>query len=89
LRTTELAILYGDFQFHEVEDNIMAYSRAYFDQQAIVIFNKNNTRKEVVLELRDGFDYFKLVNHFGNHFLVDGNTLTISMEPNTFEILTL
>ncbi len=89
LRTSKSEFLYGDFHFHQVDDNIMAYSRAYFDKQAVVVFNKNNSRTEVTLNLRDGFNYMELINHFGNPFLVDENTVTITLEPNTFEILTL
>lgn len=88
LRTSKPAILYGDFQFHKVEDNILAYSRAYFDQQALVVFNKNNSRKQVTIELREGFNYLTMINHFGNPYLVDGNSVTITLDANSFEILT-
>jgi len=88
LRTSKPALLYGDFQFHKVEDNVMAYSRAYFDQQVLVVFNKDNSRKQVTLELRKGFNYLTMINHFGNPYLVDGNSVTITLDANSFEILT-
>jgi len=89
LRTSEMSILFGDFQFHKVEDDVMAYSRAYFAQQTIVVFNKSKTQQQVSVDLRPGFDYSSLVNHFGNSFSVEGNTLTVTLPSNSFEILTL
>ncbi|MEQ9092207.1 MAG: alpha-amylase family glycosyl hydrolase [Balneola sp.] len=89
LRTSEMSILFGDFQFLKVEDDVMAYSRAYFAQQTIVVFNKSKTQQQVSVDLRPGFDYSKLADHFGNTFSVEGNTLTVTLPSNSFEILTL
>lgn len=89
LRTNETSILYGDFVFHTVEDHTMAYSRAYFGKQAVVVFNKGKSSKDITIQLREGFDYSTLENNFGNEFSVEGNTLTITLPSNTFEILTL
>ena len=89
LRTNETSILYGDFIFHTVEENIMAYSRAYFGEQAIVVFNKDKSSKEITVQLREGFDYSTLESNFGNAFSIEGNTLTLTLPSNTFEILTL
>lgn len=89
LRTSKTSILYGDFKFHKVEDNIMAYSRAYFGKQAIVVFNKAKTSKEITIQLRDGVDYSKLVNNFNHEFSINGNSLTLTLPSNSFEILTL
>jgi glycosidase/phosphoribosyl-AMP cyclohydrolase len=89
LRTSNTSILYGDFIFHSVDDNVMAYSRSYFEDQAVVILNKDKVDREITLELRDGFDYTSLQNHFGNEFTVNGNLLTINIPSNSFEILTL
>ena len=89
IRTNSPEILYGDFKFHLVEDHQMSYSRAYFDKQAIVVFNKAKTTQEITVELRSGFDYSTLKAHFGNSFSIDGNNLTITLPTNSFEILTL
>lgn len=89
LRTTNTSILYGDFVFHKVEPNVMSYSRAYFGKQTIVIFNKDKSTKEITVQLRDGFDYSTLENNFGYEFSVEGNTLTVTLPSNAFEILTL
>lgn len=89
LRNTNIALLYGDFEFHLAEENTLAYSRAYFDQQVIAVFNKSNRTTTVSVTLRDGFDYQNLEASFGNSFEVAGNELTIQLPANSFEILTL
>lgn len=40
LRRSNMALLYGDTEFLSCSDTTWAYSRRYFDQQAIVVFNK-------------------------------------------------
>jgi len=89
LRTTNTSILYGDFVFHKADQNVMAYSRAYFGKQAIVVFNKDKSTKKITVQLRDGFDYSVLESNFGYEFSVDGNSITITLPSNTFEILTI
>jgi cyclomaltodextrinase len=89
LRNTNMALLYGDFEFHLAEENTLAYSRAYFGQQVIAVFNKSNRTTTVSVTLRDGFDYQNLEASFGNSFEIAGNELTIQLPANSFEILTL
>lgn len=89
IRNSSLPLLYGDFQFHKVQDDVLVYSRAYFDQQVIVIFNKSDKTQHIEVELREGIDYSNLSEQFGNQFEVHGNFLQITLPSNTFEILKL
>lgn len=89
LRNTNMALIYGDFVFHKVEQNTLAYSRAYFNQQVIAVFNKSNSSKVIKVELRDTYDYSALEAKFRNAFSVNESVLTITLPANTFEILTL
>ncbi len=89
LRNSNMPLLYGDFQFHVIEDDILAYSRAYFNQQVIAVFNKSKITRDIRIELRDGFDYSKLISYFGNRFKVENGVLIITVPANQFEILTL
>ena len=89
LRNTNLALIYGDFQFLTVQEDIMAYSRTYFHHQVIVVFNKSGAGKNIEVTLRPGFDYTKLKTHFGHSFEVEEGTLTLTLSPNSFEILTM
>ncbi len=89
LRNNSMPLLYGDFIFHLSEDDVMAYSRAYFEQQVIVVFNKSNTTKTISVSLREGFDYDQLITSFGNEFEINGSNLSVTLPANSFEILTL
>lgn len=89
IRNTNMALLYGDFVFHKVEEHTLVYSRAYFDQQVVVVLNKSNSRKTITVELRDTYDYSSLESRFGNDFTINGSELTLTLPANTFEILTL
>ena len=89
LRNTEMALTYGDFQFHTTTDHTLAYSRAYFDDQAIVVFNKSDQTQEIEIELREEFDYSGLTAQFGNDFRVEDGRLYVTLPSNQFEILTL
>lgn len=89
LRKTEMPLLYGDFQFHTVTENTLAYSRAYFEDQVIVVFNKAGQTEDIEIELRDDFDYGNLVAQFGNDFRVENGNLYVTLPANQFEILTL
>lgn len=88
LRNTTMPLLYGDFVFHNVSEDVMAYSRGYFNQQAIVLFNKSDDSKTIKVELRDQSDYSKLESQFGNSFEMEEHQLTITLPANSFEILT-
>ncbi|SMO75842.1 alpha-amylase family glycosyl hydrolase [Gracilimonas mengyeensis] len=89
LRTSEMPLLYGDFQFHTTTENTLAYSRAYFENQVIVVFNKGGQSEEIEVELREEFDYSQLQAQFGHDFRVDEGRLFVTLQPNQFEILTL
>lgn len=89
LRNTEMALTYGDFRFHDTDENTMAYSRAYFEDQVIVIFNKANTEQVIEIDLREEFDYSILKAQFGNNFMFENGSLTVTLPSNKFEILTL
>ncbi|WP_103663689.1 alpha-amylase family glycosyl hydrolase [Gracilimonas amylolytica] len=89
LRNNEMSLTYGDFRFHTVGEDKLAYSRAYFEDQSIVVFNKADSDQEISLQLRDEFDYTNLKAHFGNDFRVENGRLYVTLPSNTFEILTL
>ncbi|MDZ7806688.1 MAG: alpha-amylase family glycosyl hydrolase [Gracilimonas sp.] len=89
LRNSEMALTYGDFKFHATEDNTMAYSRAYFGDQVIVVFNKADSDQDIEIELRKEFDYTNLMAQFGHDFSIENGNLIVTLPSNKFEILTL
>ncbi|MEM9686084.1 MAG: alpha-amylase family glycosyl hydrolase [Bacteroidota bacterium] len=50
LRKNNMALLYGTTRILRADDHIFIIKRQYFDEEAIIIFNKSETRKT--------FDYF-------------------------------
>ncbi len=89
LRNSEMSLTYGDFRFHTVGEDQLAYSRAYFEDQSIVVFNKADSAQEIDIQLRDEFDYTNLKAHFGHDFRVENGRLYVTLPSNAFEILTL
>ena len=89
LRNSEMALTYGDFQFHTTTENTLAYSRAYFGNQVIALFNKSDQNEVLEITLREGFNYDQLIAEFGHDFSIEGETLTLTLPANSFEILTL
>jgi cyclomaltodextrinase len=88
LRQNTLALQYGDFNILQATQHILVYSRAYFDQKVIVLFNKNKTTTNIELDKKMvGIKPWK--DNFGSniHLSKSGN-LIISMAPLSFEILT-
>ncbi|MEX0721892.1 MAG: alpha-amylase family glycosyl hydrolase [Balneolaceae bacterium] len=89
LRNSEMPLTYGDFKFHTVTKNHFAYSRAYFEEQAISVFNKSDKQERVEVNLREEFDYSTLRARFGHKFEIQDEVLHVILPANSFEILTL
>ena len=88
LRSDHLAFVYGDFRTLKVTPRTYAYSRSYFGEHGLVVFNSSSEPRVVRVEIpaemvRSGF-----TAHFGKTFEVDGNELVVEMEPESFEVLT-
>jgi len=88
LRKNNLPLIYGDFTGLKVTDNVYVYMRSYFDEAVIVVFNKDRSKKKIVFELPGRYSFLKLVPAFGNGIMIEKNTVTITLEGNSFEILT-
>ncbi|MEM7163196.1 MAG: alpha-amylase family glycosyl hydrolase [Bacteroidota bacterium] len=78
-RKEHLALIYGDFQFIDVDDSHMVYKRKYFDDEVWVLFNKSDESKEISLEFES-----KLNSLFQGEL----NSNKIVLPPLSFEILT-
>lgn len=89
VRNNSMPLLYGDFEFHMSEDDMIAYSRAYFDQQVIMVMNKSTHTKTLKFSLREGFDYEKAESVFGADFTINGKLAEIELLPDQFELITL
>lgn len=87
IRKNNLALMYGDFKPLHIEMDLYAYSRCYFNNKVIIIFNKGNQTKEVKIALPKEFVKKSFNDSFGSKFKINGNELTITVAENSFEIL--
>ncbi len=88
LRSSNLAFVYGDFNTLEASDEIYAYTRNYFENRAIVVFNKSNESRTVSLDLPTWFRGVDYQVHFGAATNMEASRLEVSLPPNSFEVLT-
>lgn len=86
LRADNLALVYGSFHTIKAERHVYAYARSYFDEHALVVFNKSNESKTVTLELPERIAEKSLKAHFGHDASVKENRLEMIMKPNSFEV---
>ncbi len=87
LRNENLVFVYGDFQTLDVDQYFYAYARSYFDNKAIMLFNKSNESKTVTVVLPDRLTGAKYNAQFGHDFVINENVLEIVMEPYSYEVL--
>jgi glycosidase len=83
LRKNSMALLYGDFQWLRVEDQLMVYKRSYFGNQVIVAFNKSAQPKEIEL----GKLPSKARTQFNGKLKVENGAGKLTMKPHSFEVV--
>jgi cyclomaltodextrinase / maltogenic alpha-amylase / neopullulanase len=88
LRKDNLAFIYGDFKAMEVSDKIFVFMRSYFGKVAFVIFNKDRVPAMIDFEIPSRYSKAVLKTNFGNNFKVDRNKISLTLKPNSFEIIT-
>lgn len=85
LRSQNMPLIYGDFTFLQTDKDIFAYSRNYFTQSTIIIFNKSLTDKRITLNLPQ---HTELKNSlFGTPFELKENTIKLTIPKNSCEII--
>jgi len=87
LRQNNLAFVYGDFKTLSLLDDFYAYSRSYFNNSAVVLFNKSSKAQTIIVELPAHLAKKKFEGHFNSSFNISESRLTITLEPNSFEVL--
>jgi cyclomaltodextrinase len=87
LRRENLALVYGNFMTLDVTGKTYAFSRKYFDNVVIALFNKSNEPEKIMIQLPDWLDIKEVRNEFGNDFEIRENMLMIELPPWSFEIL--
>ena len=88
LRKNSMPLIYGDFRFVLEQDNCMAYIRTYFDEFAVIIFNKNSNKQKVNFELPRRFKNSSSKAEFNHKYDITGTNLQVELDSNEFEIIT-
>jgi glycosidase len=88
IRNSSLAFSYGDFYPLQVTEKTYVFLRKYFDEIAIVVFNKGDEETNIDVALPEWADVDDLQANFGSSFKIKGDKLTMTLQPWSFEILT-
>ncbi len=86
-RTTSLPMIYGDFNFLIVEKQVLVYQRNYFDEFAIVYFNKTKECKTITINLDKFVDYTELQSFMQCKYYIRNTQLFVEIPPMSFEII--
>ena len=87
LRRNSMPLLYGDFRTLGAGEKNWVYMRSYFDKAVVVILNKDRSEKTIEFELPERFANAPFISHFGNAFRSETGKVTLTLKPNSFEIL--
>ena len=87
LRSTHMALLYGDFEVLEVSETIYVYKRTYLDDVVIVAFNKSPEIKTIIVKDSGSKNPDKA--QFGNGISTNDNTIAVFLAPYSFEVITM
>jgi glycosidase len=88
LRKNHMALLYGDLHLLESPEHTMVYLRNYFDQTAIAAFNTSTEVVTVSVEIPAHFNIEKIKANFDNIVEINNRIISITLPPDSFEILT-
>lgn len=89
IRKSSLPLIYGDFVEFGIDHNTWAYGRNYFGETVVVVFNRNTEESTIKTLLPDPFNNKTYKAEFGHEFELNGDTLSVTLPANSFEILTM
>lgn len=85
LRSNNLALIYGDLNYLIANDSVMAYTRKYFNEEVLIVFNKSDQAAEFSLSKPE---------YFSNQNFTDAISKTkinweqsFKLLPNTYQII--
>lgn len=88
LRRNSMPLIYGDFSTLQVSEKTYVYLRSYFDKIAVVIINKDRTPGEIGFTMPERFMGTRLMNNFGHNFTFENGKVKLTLDGNSFEVLT-
>jgi cyclomaltodextrinase / maltogenic alpha-amylase / neopullulanase len=87
LRSTHMALLYGDFEVLEVNETQYVYKRRYLNDVVIVVFNKSPEKTTIIVN--DTIRNYPFEAQFGSNLVKTDNSIAVTLAPYSFEILTV
>jgi len=88
MRSSNLALMYGDFETMLVTDMTYAYCRTYFDEIVIVAMNKHSQAKNLTFDLPERFADIEMESHFGTMPGIRKGRMSVTLAARSFEVMT-
>lgn len=88
LRKENMALTYGDMIPLYADDDVMVFVRNYMGNVALVAINKSEQSQAVTIELPLTLDMWDVKANFGNVIKIDGNKVSMTIAPLSFEVAT-
>ncbi|MFZ4412558.1 MAG: alpha-amylase family glycosyl hydrolase [Bacteroidales bacterium] len=88
LRRSNMAFIYGDFEWLENTAHLMVFTRKYFNNTAIVLFNNSNKSITYKITNKNLNLSKQLYANFGNSIKYSDTYIEIVLAPTSFDILT-
>ena len=88
LRSSSLALSYGDTRILSAGKDHLVVLRQYFDKAAILVLNRSGDSKKLEIVLPEYVKGSLLKSNFGSQLAINGSKLTVDLNPLSFEIAT-
>ena len=88
LRSSSLALSYGDTRILSAGKDHLVVMRQYFDKAAILVLNRSGDSKKLEIVLPEYVKGSLLKSNFGSQLAINGSKLTVDLNPLSFEIAT-
>jgi cyclomaltodextrinase / maltogenic alpha-amylase / neopullulanase len=87
IRSSHMVLLFGDVKLIYCDDSTFAYVRFYFDEFALIVFNKSKQTQSVSISKND-LHLVDYISHFGSTIQAQTDKTIIRLEPLNFDIIT-
>ncbi|MFO7723569.1 MAG: alpha-amylase family glycosyl hydrolase, partial [Bacteroidales bacterium] len=88
LRKQNMALMYGDISYWNLNGNTLVYARNYFRNKVIVVFNNTGEPADIDVNVKSFAPDKSFRTNFGGTLRGSGDQLTVSLKPYSFEVLT-
>jgi glycosidase len=87
IRSSNMALLFGDVMLLSYSKSTFAYVRYYFDSTVLVVFNKSNEPEYIAIS-KDRLMLNGYKSHFGSSVQEHSDSLIVELGPLSFDIIT-